>query len=100
MPATQPLAPRQALEPCVMLISSRLYLDPWCSEAGRQGGGVETGREALSEQGPVLSAVDGRATGRGWRNKNKLSGCLPASQNAPLFLHSLPKAKVTSPALR
>lgn len=64
MPPTQGLAPRQALEAYVMLISSRLYLGPGCSGAGRQGGGVGTGRESLSEQAPVLSAADGRATGR------------------------------------
>lgn len=59
---------------------------------------MEAGREPLGEQAPILSAEDGRATGRGWRNKNKLPGCLPTCQNAPLFLGSLPKAKVTSPA--
>lgn len=60
---------------------------------------MEAGREPLSEQAPILSAMDGRATERGWRrNKNKLPGCLLASQKAPLFLGSLSKAKVTSPA--
>lgn len=99
MPPTQPLASRQALEARVMLISSWLYLDPgtvgladW-EEGWRLGGSPSVSRPQYCQ----LRMAEPQ--GRGGERKIN-SQCLAASQNAPLFLPSLPKAEVTSPALR
>lgn len=83
-----------------MPISSRLYLGLGAvvlagrEERWRLGGSPSVSRPQYCQQ--RMAEPQG---GRAWRSKNKPPGCLPASQKAPLFLHSLPKAKVTSPAL-
>lgn len=100
MPPPQPLAPRQPLEACVMPISSRLYLGLSAVVlAGREEGRRLGGSPSVSRPQYCQRWMAEPQGGGGWRNKNKPPGCLPASQKAPLFLCSQPKAKVTSPAL-
>lgn len=57
MPPVQPLAPRQALEACVVLISSRLYLGLGAvvladrEEGWRPGGSPSVSRPQYCQQG-------------------------------------------------